>query len=176
MNPMPNIFGGMSSSSEEGVEVGLRHAPPAPAVALSPPAPEAVDGQPEAMLAEQAPAARSSSSPPPVRLLAEEIRPFRPSPHDMAETSAQGARQAAQPGLFMSKSIWCTFLCLLSSPGSFVYVLYQVLILRTYCFVGDVMAGLLTPKEQAATAGVRFGPGQPGLMAAGPSEYRMFLL
>jgi len=63
VNPMPDIFGGMSSSSEEGVEVDLRHAPPAPAVASPPPAPEAVDGQPEAMLAEQAPAARSSSSP-----------------------------------------------------------------------------------------------------------------
>ena len=127
------------------------------------------------MLAEQAPTARSSSSPPPVRPLAEEIWLFGPLPHDTAETSAQGARQAAQPGLFMSKSIWCTFLCLLSSPGSFVYVLYQVLILRTYCFVGDVMVGLLTPEERAAAAGVRFGPGQPGLMAPGPSEYRVFL-
>ena len=37
------------------------------------------------------------------------------------------------------------------------------------------MAGLLTPKERAAAAGVRFGPGQPGLMAPGRSEYRMFL-
>ena len=132
-------------------------------------------GQPEAVLAEQAPAARPSSSPPPARPLAEEIRPFGPSPHDMAETSAQGARQAVQPGLFMSKSVWCTFLCLLSSPGSFVFVLYQVLMLRTYCFVGDVMAGLLTMEERAAAAGVRFGLGQPGLMAPGPSEYRAFL-
>jgi len=75
----------------------------------------------------------------------------------------------------MSKYVWCTFLCLLFSPGSFVFVLYQVLMLRTYCFVGDVMAGLLTPEERAAAASVRFGPGQPGLMAPGPSEYRVFL-
>ena len=81
VNPMPNIFGGMSSSSEEGTEVGLRHAPPALAVALPPPTPEAVDGQPKAMLAEQAPAARSSSSPLP-------SRPSGPSPHDREETSA----------------------------------------------------------------------------------------
>ena len=65
-NPMPNILGGMSSSSEEGVEVDLRHAPPAPAIASPPPTLEAIDGQPEAMLAEQAPAARSSFSPLPV--------------------------------------------------------------------------------------------------------------
>ena len=89
----------------------------------------------------------------------------------MAETSAKGARQAAQPGLFMSKFVWCTFLCLLSSPGLFVYVLYQVLIPCTCCFVGDVMAGLLTPEERPATASVMFGLGQPGLMALGPSEY-----
>ena len=37
------------------------------------------------------------------------------------------------------------------------------------------MAGLLTPEERAATVGVRFGLGQLGLMAPGPSEYRMFL-
>ena len=37
------------------------------------------------------------------------------------------------------------------------------------------MAGLLTPEERVATASVRFGPGQPGLMAPGPSEYRVFL-
>jgi len=127
------------------------------------------------MLAEQAPAAQSSLSPPPARPLAEESQPFGPSPHDMAETSAQGARQAAQPRLFMSKFVWRIFLCLLSSPGLFVYVLYQVVIPCTCCFVGDVMAGLLTPKERAATASVMFGPGQPGLMAPGPSEYRVFL-
>ena len=40
------------------------------------------------------------------------------------------------------------------------------------CFVGDVMAGLLTPEERAAAASVRFGPGQLGPMAPGPSEYR----
>ena len=37
------------------------------------------------------------------------------------------------------------------------------------------MAGLLTPEERAAAAIVRFGPGQPGLMVLGPSEYRVFL-
>ena len=37
------------------------------------------------------------------------------------------------------------------------------------------MAGLLTPEERAAAASIRIGPGQPGLMAPGPSEYRMFL-
>ena len=71
--------------------------------------PAADVGQPKAVLAEQAPAAWPSSSPLPAKPLAEEIRPFGPSPHDMAETSAQGARQAGQPGLFMSKSVWCTF-------------------------------------------------------------------
>jgi len=161
VNPMPNIFGGMSSSSEEGAEVGLRHAPPAPTVALSPPALEAVDGQPEAMLAEQASAAWSSSRPLP-------SRPSGPSPHDRAETSAQGAQQAAHPGLFMSKLVWGTLLCLLSSPRLFVYVFYVA-------FAGDVMAGLLTPEEQAAAASARFGPGQPGPMAPGPSECGVFL-
>ena len=75
----------------------------------------------------------------------------------------------------MSKSVWCTFLCLLSSPGLFAYVLYQVLISCTCCFVGDVMARLLTREERAAAASVRFGPRQPGLMASGPSEYGVFL-
>ena len=75
----------------------------------------------------------------------------------------------------MNKFIWRIFLCLLSSPGLFVYVLYQVLIPCTCCFVGDVMAGLLTPKERAAAASIMFGPGQLGLMAPGPSEYRVFL-
>ena len=37
------------------------------------------------------------------------------------------------------------------------------------------MAGLLTPEERAAAVGVRFGSVQPGLMAPGPSEYRVFL-
>jgi len=156
---MPNILGGLCSSSEEGTEAVLRQAPSSPVVVVPSPVLVVDVGQLEAVLAEQAPAAQSSLSPPPVRPLAEEIRPFGPSPHDMAETSTQGARQAGQPGLFMSKSVWCTFLCLLSSLGSFVYVLYQVLILRTYCFVGDVMAGLLTPEERAAATGVRFGPG-----------------
>ena len=81
----------------------------------------------------------------------------------------------AQPWLFTSEFVWRTFLCLLSSPGLFVYVFYQVLIPCTCCFVGDVMAGLLTPEERAAAASVRFGPGQPRLMAPGPSEYRVFL-
>ena len=43
------------------------------------------------------------------------------------------------------------------------------------CFAGDVMAGLLTPEEQAAAASTRFGPGQPGPMAPGPSECGVFL-
>ena len=75
----------------------------------------------------------------------------------------------------MNKFVCCTFLCLLSSPGLFVYVFYQVLIPCTCCFVGDVMSGLLTPEERAAAASVMFGPGQPGMMAPGPSEYRVFL-
>jgi hypothetical protein len=37
------------------------------------------------------------------------------------------------------------------------------------------MARLLTLEERAAAANVRFGPEQPGLMAPGPSEYRVFL-
>jgi len=68
----------------------------------------------------------------------------------------------------MSKLVWGTLLCLLSSPGLFVYVFYVA-------FAGDVMAGLLTPEEQAAAASARFGPGQPGPMAPGPSECGVFL-
>ena len=94
-DPMPDIFGRLYSSSEDGAEAALRRAPSIPAV-VAPSSTPAVDvGQPEAVLAEQALAAQSSSSPPPARPLAEEIRPFGPSPHDMAKTSAQGARQAA---------------------------------------------------------------------------------
>jgi len=74
----------------------------------------------------------------------------------------------AHPGLFMSKLVWRTLLCLLSSLGLFVYVFYVA-------FAGDVMAGLLTPEEQAAAASARFGPGQPGPMAPGPSECGVFL-
>ena len=37
------------------------------------------------------------------------------------------------------------------------------------------MAGLLTLEERAAAAGARFGPGQLGLTAPGPSKYKMFL-
>ena len=37
------------------------------------------------------------------------------------------------------------------------------------------MAGLLTSEERAAATGARFGPRQPGLMAPGPNEYRVFL-
>ena len=85
-------------------------------------------------------------------------------------------QQAAQPRLFMSKFVWRIFLCLLSSPGLFVYVLYQVLIPCTCCFIGDVMAGLLTPEERAAAASVRFGPGQLGPMASSSSEYRVFFI
>ena len=128
--PMLDILGELCSSSEEGAEAVLRHAP-SPTVVAPSPVPVVDVGQLEAVLAEQAPAVGSSLSPPPIRPLVEEIRPFGPSPHDMAETFAQGARQAAQPWLFMSKFVWCTFLCLLSSPGLFVYVLYQVLIMCT---------------------------------------------
>ena len=74
----------------------------------------------------------------------------------------------AHPGLFMSEFVWRTLLCLLSSPGLFVYVFYVA-------FAGDVMAGLLTLEEQAAAASARFGPGQPGPMAPGPSECGVFL-
>ena len=151
------------------------HVPSSPATVAPSPVPAANVGRLEAALAEEAPVARPSLSPPPAGPLAEEVRPFGPSPHDMAETSAQRARPAAQPGLFMSKSVWCTSLCLLSSPSSFLCVLSQVLILCICCFAGDVMAGLLTPEERAAAAGAMFGPGQPGLTAPGPSEYKMFL-
>ena len=131
--PMPDILGGLCSSSEEGMEAALRHAPSSPAVVAPSPMPVADVGQLEAVLAEQAPAAQSSSSPPPVRPLAEEIRPFGPSPHDMAETSAQGARQAGQPGLFMSKSVWCTFLCLLLFGAHFCVYYLRPVHLFTYC-------------------------------------------
>ena len=104
VEPMPDVLGGLCSSSKEDTEAILRHALSSPAVAVPSPVPAADVGQPKAVLAEQAPAARPSSSPPPARPLAEEIRP-----RDMAETSAQGARQAGQPSLFMSKSVWCTF-------------------------------------------------------------------
>jgi len=174
-DPMPDIFGWLYSSSEDGAEDALRLAPSIPAIVAPSSVPAADIGQPEAVLAEQAPTAQSSLSPPPAQPLAEESRPFGPSPHDMAETSAQGARQVAQPRLFMSKFVWRIFLCLLSSPGLFLYVLHQVVIPCTCCFVGDVMAGFLTPEERAAAASVRFGPGQPGLMAPGLSEYRVFL-
>ena len=87
-DPMPDIFGGLYSSSEDGAEVALQHAPSFPIVVAPSSMPAADVGQPEAMLAEQAPALQSSSSPLPVRPLAKESRPFGPSPHDMAETSA----------------------------------------------------------------------------------------
>ena len=87
-DPMPDIFGGLYSSSEEGTEVALQHAPSSPAVVAPSSMPAADVGQPEAVLAEQAPVAQSSSSPPPARLLAEDSRPFGPSPYDMVETSA----------------------------------------------------------------------------------------
>ncbi|XP_066342308.1 uncharacterized protein [Miscanthus floridulus] len=101
-NPMPDIFGGLYSSSKEGTEAVSPHAPSPPTVAVSPPAPEAAIRQPKALLAEHASAVRASSSPPPARPLVGGSRPSGPSPHDGAETSAQGARQAARPGLFMS--------------------------------------------------------------------------
>ncbi|XP_066333268.1 uncharacterized protein [Miscanthus floridulus] len=101
-DPMPDIFGGLYSSSKEGAEVVLQHAPSSPTVVAPSPMPEADVGQPEVVLAEQALAAQSSLSPPPARPRAKESQPFGPSPHDREETSAQGARQVAQPGLFMS--------------------------------------------------------------------------
>jgi hypothetical protein len=85
---MPDILGGLYSSFEEGAEAVLWHAPSSPTVVAPSPVPVADVGQPKAVLAEQALAAQSSSSPPPVRPLAEESQPFGPSPHDMAETSA----------------------------------------------------------------------------------------
>ena len=54
---MPDIFGGLYSSSEEGAEVALQHAPSSPAIVVPSPVPAADIGQPEAVLAEQAPAA-----------------------------------------------------------------------------------------------------------------------
>ena len=69
---MPDIFGGLYSSSKDGAEVALQHAPSSPAV-VAPSSMPAVDiGQPKVVLAEQAPVAQSSSSPPPARPLAEE--------------------------------------------------------------------------------------------------------
>ena len=95
VEPMPDILGRLCSSSKEDTEAVLRHAPSSPTVVAPSPVPAADVGQPEVVLAQQAPVARRSSSPPLARPLAEEIRPFGPSPHDMAETSAQGAQQAA---------------------------------------------------------------------------------
>ena len=60
---MPDIFGGLYSSSEDGTEVALQHAPSFAAVFAPSSAPAADVGQLEAVLAEQAPAAQSSSSP-----------------------------------------------------------------------------------------------------------------
>jgi len=168
--PMPDVLGGLCSSSKEDTEAVSRRVPPPSATVVLSLAPAADVGRSEAALAEEAPAARSSSSPPPTGPLAGEVRPLWPSSHDAAGTSAQRARQAALPGLFMSKLVWWTSLCLLSSPGSSLCVLRQVPILCTCCFAGDVMAGLLTPEERAAAAGARFGLGQPGLMAPGPSR------
>jgi len=56
-DPMPNILGGLYSSSEDGVEAALRRAPSIFAVVAPSSAPAADVGQPEVMLAEQAPAA-----------------------------------------------------------------------------------------------------------------------
>ena len=51
-DPMPDIFGGLYSSSEEDAEVALRHTPLFPAD-VAPSSVPAVDvGQPEAVLAE----------------------------------------------------------------------------------------------------------------------------
>jgi len=115
IEPMPDVLGGLCSSSEEDTEAIPRHAPSSPAIVAPSPVPTADVGQPEAVLAEQALAARPSSSPPPARPLAEEIRPFGPSPHDMVETSAQGARQAAQPFVF---TVFARFISLRIVPSA----------------------------------------------------------
>ena len=121
--PMPDVLGRLCSSSEEDTEAVPRRVPsPSATVALSP-APAANVGRPEAAPTEEALVARPSSSPPPTGPLAGEVCPLGPSSYDAAETSAQRARQAALPGLFMSKLVLCTSLCLLSSPSSFLCVL-----------------------------------------------------
>ncbi|XP_066389611.1 uncharacterized protein [Miscanthus floridulus] len=102
VEPMPDVLGGLCSSFEEDTEAIPRHVPSSPATATPLPVPVADVGRLEPTLAEEAPAARPSLSPLPAGPLAEEVRPFGPSPHDTAETSAQRARQAALPRLFMS--------------------------------------------------------------------------
>ena len=174
-NPMPNILGGLCSSSKEGTEAVPPRTSSPPPVTSSPPEPGAGVGQPEALLAEHASAVRASPSPPPARPLAGSSRPSGPSPHDGAEASAQGAHQAACPGPFMSEFVWRAFVFVLFSPSSSVFVFCQVLMLRICCFAGGVMAGLLTPEEQAATASARFGPWQQGPLAPRASEHSLFL-
>ena len=51
-DPMPDIFGGLYSSSEDGAEVALQHAPLFPTVVAPSSVPAADVGQPEAVLAE----------------------------------------------------------------------------------------------------------------------------
>jgi len=75
----------------------------------------------------------------------------------------------------MSEFVWRVFVFVLFSPSSSVFVFCQVLMLRICCFAGGVMAGLLTPKEQAATASARFGPWQQGPLAPRASEHSLFL-
>ena len=113
---MPDILGGLCSSSEEDTEVIPRHVPSSPAIVAPSPVPAADVERLDAAPTEEAPAARASLSPPPSGPLADEVRLLGPSPHDTAETSAQRAQQAALPGLYMCRSIWRTSLCLLSSP------------------------------------------------------------
>ncbi|XP_066374545.1 cell wall protein TIR4-like [Miscanthus floridulus] len=88
VEPMPDVLGGLCSSSEEDTEAILRHVPSSSATIVPSPVPTANVGWLEATLAEEALVARPSSSPPSVGPLAKEVRPFGPSPHDMVETSA----------------------------------------------------------------------------------------
>jgi len=172
---MPDILGGLCSSSEEGTEAVPPRASSPPPVTSSPPGPGVGVGQPEALLAEHASAVWASPSPPPARPLAGSSRPSGPSPHDGAEASAQGAHPAACPGPFMSEFVWRAFVFVLFSPSSSVFVFCQVLMLRICCFAGGVMAGLLTPEEHAASASARFGPWQQGPLAPCPSECSLFI-
>jgi hypothetical protein len=113
---MPDVLGGLCSSSVEDTEAIPWHAPSSPAAVAPSPVPTADVERLDAAPAEEAPAARASLSPPSSGPLADEVRLLGPSPHDTAETSAQRAQEAALPGLYMCRSIWRTSLCLLSSP------------------------------------------------------------
>ena len=116
VEPMPDILGGLCSSSEEDTEAIPRHAPSSPTVVAPSPVPAADVERLDAAPAGEAPAARASLGPPSSGPPADEVRLPGPSLHDTAETSAQRAQEAALPGLYMCRSIWRTPFCLLSSP------------------------------------------------------------